>query len=409
MTGPVARAAIVAVVIALTVGCASRNYRPRPDATVAVEARAREQSEGKVTVRASVPGAQETEQIFGLPLYERGIQPVWLQIENRGDDLLRFTPTSIDDEYFSPFEVAYGNRRGYTKESKLEMERYLYGQGMARFIPAGQTRAGYVFTHSRAGTKAFNVDVFGDVGTGYRFTFFLDVPGFTPDYADVDFRALYTPEQVQVYDEAGLRRALEELPCCSTDPSGTLTGNPFNVVFIGTGRSLRSAILRADWLETEREPDSLSQSHRYLGRPPDGTFHKLSSGGGTRDELRVWLTPMMLGDAPVWLGQVNHDLAGSKRGLLVAPDADTTDPDLDAARRYLLQNFWYAQALAKYGHVRISEAVPISKPHTNFNGAEYFTDGYLAVLWIADEPMSLLDVQEAGWERPPPILELTSP
>jgi hypothetical protein len=400
------RAVFVAVVVSLSVGCATKSYRPQPDAAAALQARAQSQSKGSVTVSASVPGAVESEQLFGLPLYMRGVQPVWLDIENRGDDLLRFTPTSVDDEYFSPLEVAYVHRRGYTKDAKQEMEQYFYEQGMERFIPPGESRAGYVFTHLRAGTKAFNVDVFGHAGTSYRFTFFLDVPGFTPDYAEIDFRKLYAPGQVRVLDEAGLREALKSLPCCSADSSGALTGNPFNVVFIAQGRSLRYALLRADWVETERREGSHSQSHHYLGRPPDGTFHKLRRGGGTRDELRVWLMPMMLGETPVWLAQVSHDLAGSKRGLILDAEQDTTDPDLDAARRYLLQNFWYAQALAKYGHVWSGEAVPIGEPRANFDGAEYFTDGYLAVLWIADEPTSLLDVVEAGWGRPPSPSEL---
>jgi hypothetical protein len=395
------RAAFVAVVVSLSVGCATKAYRPQPDTAAPLLARAQSQSKGSVTVSASVPGATETEQLFGLPLYKGGVQPVWLEIENRGDDLLRFTPTSMDDEYFSPLEVAYVHRRGYTKDAKREMEQYFHEQGMERFIPPGESRAGYVFTHLRTGTKAFNVDVFGDAGGDYRFTFFLDVPGFTPDYAEIEFRKLYAPEEVRVLDEAGLRKALEALPCCSADTSGAPTGNPFNVVFVAQGSSLRYAILRADWVETQRQEGSRLQSHHYLGRPPDATFRKLRRGGGTRDELRVWLTPMTLGETPVWLAQVSHDLAGTKRGLILDTAQDTTDPDLDAARRYLLQNFWYAQALAKYGHVSNGESVPISEPRATFNGAEYFTDGYIAVLWIADEPMSLLDVVEAGWGRPP--------
>lgn len=401
MIACILRVVFVTAVLSIFVGCATRTYQPQPGVAAALQARAQSQSRGSVTVSASVPGATETEELFGLPLYESGVQPVWLEIENRGDHTLRFTPTSVDGEYFSPIEVAYVHRGGYTKDSRRDMEQYFHDQGMGRFIPPGESRAGYVFTHLRPGTKALNVDVFGDGGSDRRFTFFLDVPGFTPDYAETDFDRLYAPQEVRVLDEAGLRKALEALPCCSADSSGALTGNPFNVAFIAEGRNLRYALLRADWVETGEQAGSGSQSHHYLGRPPDGTFRKLHLGGGTRDELRVWLTPMLLDGTPVWLAQVSHDLAGSKRGLNLDTRQDTTDPDLDAARRYLLQNFWYAQTLARYGHVSSGESVPITEPRSNFNGARYFTDGYLAALWIADEPMSLLDVVEADWDHPP--------
>jgi hypothetical protein len=404
MATPLVRAALLAIIVVFSVGCAFRDYQPQPEVLTALQARAQSQSVGGVEVSAAVPGAEETERLFGLALYERGIQPVWLEIRNRGDDLVRFTPTSLDRDYFSPIEVAYVHRKGYTKEGRREMERHFHEQGMARFVPAGEARAGFVFTNLQPGTKAFNVDVFGNAGGDHRFTFFITVPGFAPDHTEIDFHKLYRPEEVRSVDEAGLRASIAQLPCCSMDASGERMGEPFNVVFVGHGQSVRYALLRAEWLETERKPESRSQLHHYRGRPPDATFRKRHPGGGTRDELRVWLTPLLLGDKTVWLGQVSHNLAATGRGRHLIPDTDddTTDPDMDEARRYLLQNFWYAQALAKYGHVSNHESTWFGEQRTGFNGVEYFTDGHIAVLWIADEPISLLDVEHAGWDPPPP-------
>jgi hypothetical protein len=36
-------------------------------------------------VTAAVPSAEESEQIFGFPLANKNIQPVWLEIENNSD------------------------------------------------------------------------------------------------------------------------------------------------------------------------------------------------------------------------------------------------------------------------------------------------------------------------------------
>ena len=43
--------------------------------------RAQSQTKGPVRVTAAVPSAKETKQLFGAPLYQRNVQPVWLEIE----------------------------------------------------------------------------------------------------------------------------------------------------------------------------------------------------------------------------------------------------------------------------------------------------------------------------------------
>ena len=55
-----------------------------------------------VRVTSSVPSSSETIQIFGMGLYARNIQPVWLRIENLTDDDFWFLPTGVDEAYFTP-------------------------------------------------------------------------------------------------------------------------------------------------------------------------------------------------------------------------------------------------------------------------------------------------------------------
>lgn len=71
------------IAILLVAGCAA-NFEPRPVAEVNFLERSQTQSRGNMRVTAAVLGAEETEQVFGFALYKKGIQPVWLEIENKG-------------------------------------------------------------------------------------------------------------------------------------------------------------------------------------------------------------------------------------------------------------------------------------------------------------------------------------
>ena len=45
-------------------------------------------NEGKLTVATAVPSRGETKKIFGMDLYAKNVQPVWVQVENRGDTVV---------------------------------------------------------------------------------------------------------------------------------------------------------------------------------------------------------------------------------------------------------------------------------------------------------------------------------
>ena len=136
------------------------------------------------------------------------------------------------------------------------------------------------------------------VDTAYNFTFFVEVPGFKPDHAEVDFDKLYTPGELRSYDAAGLHGALRELPCCTYDQSGKKEGERLNLVIVGRGLDVLHALLRARWYETEKGnvPDWLVNRPHWRGRPPDAVFRKGRKKKGERNELRLWLSPMRLGD-----------------------------------------------------------------------------------------------------------------
>jgi hypothetical protein len=279
------------------------------------------------------------------------------------------------------------------------MESWYHRQGMVRQIPSGETRSGFVFTHLAPGTKGFNVDIFAN-DRDFNFTFFLSVPGFKPDHAEVDFEGLYRPDDLQVLDRDGLREALSALPCCSTDESSEKSGDPFNVVVVGKGVAIARALLRAGWHETAAGSVETvaAKSHHYRGRPPDATFHQYRSDGSERKALRFWLSPMSVDGESVWLAQASNDIRRTKDDDRIV--YYRVDPDLDAARLYLMQNLWYSQSLAQVGFTTGGVPVTIDAPRESLNDVVYFTDGLRAVFWVSERPVGLDETILLEWESP---------
>ncbi len=359
------------------------------------------QTQGGITVSASVPGEDEAQAIFGIPIYQRGIQPVWLEIENSSAGRVRFAPTGMDRNYFSPLEVAYMHRKGFTKQARAQMEQRFYHSAIPRQIPEGETRSGYVFTHASPGTKSFNIDIFS-ADEDQSFAFFITVPGFVPDHEDVDFESLYDSSEIRDFDLPDLRDGLGDLPWFSTNQSGEQPGLPVGVVIVAPGIDVLKALLRAGWNESPKVQDveQLAESHYLFGRIPDAVFRIQRQGDRERNKINLWLTPVRIGGEAVWLAQLIHFI-GQRTQLEQAIFGARVDPDVDDGRDFLMQNLWYSQSLEKVGWLAGAGAVSIESARFDFNSLEYFTDGYRAVLWLSGKPVSMLDTRSAGLDDPP--------
>lgn len=375
----------------------------RYDASIqsSIEYRASNQERGTITVRASVPSDEEARDLFGIPLHKRGIQAVWLEVTNNSEKRARVAPYSLDPDYFPPHEVAYMFRKRFSKEGWQDLESYLDGLSLSRSIGPGETGAGYVFTNTTAGTKAFNVDVFytAERGKNEHFTFFIDVPGFKPDHADVDFVNLY-PGGMQDMDPVTFRAVLEDWPCCTSDDTGRRTGRPVKVLVVAQGRDLLQSLLRAEWLETtyEKNDNYLKNSHYYFQRPPDAIFRKgRESKKGESIELAVWLSPVTVDGVPVWVVGVRHAI-----GRLFEIGENffgiRFDPDTDNGRNFVLQDLWYGRSLDSYAWSQTGKAVPKTDPVSDFSGNAWFSDGFRIVLWLSGEPVSLTEAQSREWD-----------
>ena len=386
----------VAVIAAFS-GCAGRPYTFQSLESVDLGIYADTQTDGDVRVTAAVPGEQDVRDIYGLDLYKSGIQPVWLKIENKSASELRFAPVGTDRSYFSPLEVAWKHRGGYSDEARAKMDERFHNMAMGRYISSGETMSGFVFTHVRPGAKAFNVDLFSPEKI-YDFTFLLRVPGFVPDYANVDFDSIYPVEDKVDLDPAGLRDEISTLDCCTIDAATGEVSNPINVVLIGEGIELLYALLRASWTESSAEEAAGAIDQTYYGRKQDAIFRY---GGNIKDgyyELRLWLSPNTANGQRMWVGHVKH--------VIDHPWVNPRpDPDIDIARSFLLQNLWYSQSLSQYGWIAGDPVVPSESNWPGLGKSTHFTDGSRAVLWLSGDPVSLLDVENVGWDKPSEVPE----
>jgi hypothetical protein len=395
----------------VAVGCAS-SFQPIPLEEVNLLERAHTKSQGNIRVTAAVLSAEESIKVFGFPLYKKGIQPVWLQVENKEEEPTWFLPVGLDPDYFSPMEVAYPYHRTFQKAFNRQIDIYFQKHAMGLYIAPGATRSGFVFTNLDLGTKIFNVDLVGDDNEPKTFTFFITVPGLKADHSDVEFETLYSADQLATYDEAGLRTALETIPCCTTNKDSTEQLAPINLVLIGDGEDVLRVLIRSGWNETAAGNRSSSQQKvsadiprgfryqpvpplYYYGRPQDASFRDARSTGFGRNVLRLWLSPMRIEGVPVWVGLVNRNVIRQGQTF------KNKKLDLDEVRSFVLQSLWYSQGISKYGYVKGAVISSILKPKKIAGGFYYLTDGLRAVLWISQKAIPSNEVVAMDWETPP--------
>ncbi len=362
---------------------------------------------GDVTISTAVPSADETKQIFGINLYQKKIQPVWVQVENLSEENLRFLPFGLDKAYFSPIETSF---RYQSRIPILvpETNRRFYESRLPMRIDAGTKRSGYIFSRVDRGTKSFNVDIVSKTNQ-YLTTFFIPVPGLRLDHYEIDLKNLYSEDELVDVDLEGLVKGLEQLPCCVTDKGQENTGDPLNIVIVGSINDAYYAFMRAGWDETETIyggslwrtiKSSLSgNQYRYspvsalyvFGRPQDAALQKARSSINERNHLRLWLTPMRYEGKPVWIGQISRDI-----GVRLTWKTITThkiDANVDDTREYLLEDLAYAQSLEKFGYVRGVGEYSFDSPRGNLTGDPWFTDGLRVVLIVSGEQIDISEIE----------------
>jgi hypothetical protein len=408
-----ARATQAILLLALLLAACSVGFAPKSIDAVPFLERAVTQEKSGIRVTTSVPDKQETRELFGVNLYRKGIQPVWIEIENMTEALVWFLPFGVDNDYHTPLEIASLNRRS---SARAQAERFFLKNGVQLEIEPGEARSGFVFTNLDEGTKAFNVDLFDD-DDSWRFTFFVQVPGLAIDHHKVDFGSLYGEDQIAQYTDATeFAEALQQLPCCTTDAKGKNNGDPLNLVLIGDPLDIYYAVIRASWDETEVVTAAsgvktamsfiTGGEYRYspvsslyaFGRRQDIALQKIRKNIHERNHFRVWRAPMNFMGESVWVGQISRDI-----GVRLTSKTITThkiDPDVDDTREFLVENLAYNQVLSRLAYVGGVGATPVDQPRGNLTGDPYFTDGLRAVIWVSSTLTDLEDIEYLDWHKP---------
>src|SRR5262245_41807245 len=84
------------------------NYAPRPQERSFVDSAQRVEHEN-ITVSIAALDAKQSREFFGVPMARRGIQPLWVRVENRAATRCRVRLVSIDPNYYSAHEAAAAN------------------------------------------------------------------------------------------------------------------------------------------------------------------------------------------------------------------------------------------------------------------------------------------------------------
>ncbi len=388
---------------------------PKSIDEVAFRTRSQTQMQGDLTVTVAVPTREEALDIYGVDLAERNMQAVWLEINNDGPLSYWFLPTGLDPAYFPPAEAAFA----FEQEYGGELGNRFQGLDFINPVRPGTTVSGFVIVNREEAFKAVDVDLIGD-GDARSFTYIVADPGFRGDYVEVDFGSLYSAEQlIDVDSEQQLRQQLETMPCCTGNEDGSEQGDPLNLVLIGDREDIFPAFIRRGWHGTEviwskavwRTVKAFLQGSRYryspvsplyvYDRKQDLAAQKARGTIHQRNHLRLWMTPVRFRGKPVWIGQISRDIG--VKYTLKSPTISThvIDPDVDEARRYLLEDLAYSQALAAYGYVSGVGAVSREAPRSNLVGDPYFTDGLRAVMYFEPRPRSLAGIDILDWDLRP--------
>jgi hypothetical protein len=406
----------------LTAGC---GVQPTlPDAAVGSQdfgAHAQTQQDEQLQVGVAVLSADQARSSLGIDLADRWLQAVWIEIENRDDKPYWLLFPSIDDNYFAPDEVAFAMTLMTPRDDSDELMRRLRSVAFRNPIAPGTVESGLVFVSMDLDAKLIDVHLLSASGIK-EFAFTVPVGEVNAETLfDVEHRHA-SPELVEV-DEQGLLNELARYPCCTTNASGSLPGDPLNLVLIGNADDLFTAFVRRGWHATEatyagsvrKTVASYLFGERYiyspisplyaLGRPQDIAFQKARGTIHQRNHLRLWLTPLRHRGKSVWLGQVSRDIGVKFTTRAPVLFTHVIDPDVDETRDALVQDLLYSRGLVKIGYLMGAPPATDWHPARNLTADPYFTDGLRAVMLLDKSLRAIGEVAFFDWDHPLPYAD----
>ncbi len=401
-------------------------YTPRPEERPFLE-RLEVRQEGDVEVKVAALSGRESDRFFGVPLAHRGIQPVWLEISNRGEGPLFFDRVHLDPNYYPPLEAALVNHFAIVKRlagfgalawfflpllillplkfvgahrANRRMDEYFRQHALPiGAIQPGTSASGFIFTLLDDGSKIVRIRILAG-NTTHEFVVSVPIPGLVVDYEQRPFDKLYDADALVNCDEVALRAELGKQPRATGNRFGTREGDPANLVVIADFATILTAF-GSRWDETETitlatcwktaKAFLLGSRYRYspvsplflFGRSQDFALQRTRHTINERLHLRLWLTPLRFAGKPVWVGQISRDIGVRFTWRTWNLTTHRIDPDIDDARDYVIEDLLGSGHLERMGYVEGVEVSDRDAPRRNLCGDPYVTDGFRAVMMLS--------------------------
>ncbi|HEX6812327.1 MAG TPA: LssY C-terminal domain-containing protein [Planctomycetota bacterium] len=384
-------------------------------------------------VALAVLDAQQSRKRFGVELAQRGVQPVWVRVENRSQEPMRLHVVGLDPHYYTALEAAGLCRFSFTKRltafgavgwvflpllalvplkvvtavrANRRMDRHFRREAFhLRPIAPGGSAEGFVFTTADLGTKELHVQLVGTgteerAGESVEFVFTAEVPGFEADHHTKDLDALAASQQPVVCDRIQFVQSVVGMPVATTNRRGTGQGDPVNLVVVGTYQGILSAF-GGRWDETETislascwkttRAFLLGSQYRYspvsplylFGRSQDIALQRIRRSIHERLHLRLWMSPLRFRGFPVWVGQVSRDIGVRFTTKAWSLTTHRIDPDVDESRDYVVQDLLEAGRIDAAAYLGGVGKCTHDAPRHNLTGDPYFTDGRRAAILLS--------------------------
>jgi hypothetical protein len=412
---------VVSILLAAFIqsGCSAfTTYAPTADQNLPMKlGRTQQFEKDGVTVTVAVPTDDKASQFFGVPLAEHDIQLIWIRVDNESNVDYWLMPFAIDPDYYSADEAARMTGARIPVEKRGNNKALFRANALPFFFPAQTSQDGYIFASHKRGGRFIDLRLSGHL-KAVRMRFAVLLPTESFDYEKSALRQIYAKvNELPDLDIAELRQRLQTLPCCATNEAGEGYGDPLNVVLIGSGEQVVSALTSSGWdfteaitidsirrmigaaIEEKAFPTAPVSSLYAFGRPQDLAMQRGRSTISQRNHMRLWLAPFRSQGVPVWIGQVSRDIGVKLTTRSSTLTTHVIDPLVDESREYLFHSLLYQDAVSQFAFVQGVGESSEENPRLNLTADPYFTDGMRMVLWLTHEPVPPHLAIDLGWNE----------
>ncbi|MBL8445889.1 MAG: LssY C-terminal domain-containing protein [Zoogloeaceae bacterium] len=419
---------VVAILVTLMTGCTS--FAPQPLSIPEDLGNVLSHTQDQVTVSAGLLTDGQARRHFGVDLGKREIQAAWIRVRNESGRSLWFIRNTVDPDFYSADEVTLMVQGDVPAAEAVRLRQTLRDESIRVALPPATVSEGFLFLPKLEGGRFMDITLQGDAwneglpaGTGpvhpreLHFGLAIPLPDGEFDYERLASDRVYGGRPLPDLDATQFRAALESLPCCTTDLTGTNAGDPLNLVLVGEAAEVMHVLSRSGWSFTHRlgltsigrEIVAAVTGAPYLvapvsqlytfGRGHDLALQRARRTISQRNHLRLWLAPFRFEGRSVWVGQVSRDIGVKLTTKSPTLTTHVIDPEVDATREYLLHSLLAQRGVARFGFVGGSGAAPRDAPRLNLTDDPYFSDGMRLVMLLSAEPVPADAIRNLMWER----------